>query len=299
MRISERQRYDSVSTRVERAKGNNAEMLQQMSTQKSINRISDNPIDASQVIREKGRSNQLEGFLDNISYGKGFIERTESSIVGIHDFLLRSKELAVGMASDTYGPESRQAAAREISQIIEAITSLGNTSFGNRYVFGGFRTQTPPLSKDGQYVGDDGAVFIQVDEANFKKINLPARELFEATHDERQKGHFNLIHSLNILHSGLNTDNMHEIRVALEELDFQMDKVSSFQARLGAVYNSLEKSDRANDLKNELTKTSTSRLEDADMFKTTSDFKRTETVLQSTLMASNKLLQPSLLNFLQ
>ena len=42
-----------------------------------------------------------------------------------------------------------------------------------------------------------------------------------------------------------------------------------------------------------------SKVEDADMFKATSDFKRTETALQTTLMASNKLLQPSLLNFLQ
>ena len=35
------------------------------------------------------------------------------------------------------------------------------------------------------------------------------------------------------------------------------------------------------------------------MFKASSDFKQTEAILQSTLMASNKLLQPSLMNFLQ
>jgi flagellar hook-associated protein 3 FlgL len=38
---------------------------------------------------------------------------------------------------------------------------------------------------------------------------------------------------------------------------------------------------------------------DADAFAAVSDFKKTETILQSTLLAANKVLQPSLLNFLQ
>jgi flagellar hook-associated protein 3 FlgL len=42
-----------------------------------------------------------------------------------------------------------------------------------------------------------------------------------------------------------------------------------------------------------------SKTQDADIYHSTSEFKRTEAVLQGTLMASTKLLQPSLLNFLQ
>jgi flagellar hook-associated protein 3 FlgL len=42
-----------------------------------------------------------------------------------------------------------------------------------------------------------------------------------------------------------------------------------------------------------------SQIEDADAFKVMSDFKKTEATLQSTLLASNKVLQPSLLNFMQ
>jgi flagellar hook-associated protein 3 FlgL len=48
-----------------------------------------------------------------------------------------------------------------------------------------------------------------------------------------------------------------------------------------------------------MTKKQLSGVEDADMYDATSEFKRTETALQSTLQASTKLLQPSLLNFMQ
>ena len=53
------------------------------------------------------------------------------------------------------------------------------------------------------------------------------------------------------------------------------------------------------EISNDLSKGELSKTEDVDMFKASSDFKQTEAILQSTLMASNKLLQPSLMNFLQ
>ena len=49
----------------------------------------------------------------------------------------------------------------------------------------------------------------------------------------------------------------------------------------------------------DFTKATLSGVEDADAFKVMSDFKKTESLLQSTLLASNKVLQPSLLNFMQ
>src|SRR5690606_4482403 len=94
----------------------------------------------------------------NADYSKGYIEATETAIASIHDFMIRAKELSVAMANSTYGPESREAAAREVKEILEAVVNIGNTTYGNRFVFGGFRTTTPPLSADGQFVGDDGAI---------------------------------------------------------------------------------------------------------------------------------------------
>ena len=108
-----------------------------------------------------------------------------------------------------------------------------------------------------------------------------------------------MVHALSILHEGLATDNMQEIRVAMDELDFQLEKTTSYQATLGAVWNALEDSSQRTELSREISQEKLSRLEDVDSYKAISDFKRTETVLQSTLMASNKLLQPSLLNFMQ
>ena len=299
MRVSDRQRYFLTESRVEQAKSNESEMLEQLATQKRINHLSDDPVGFGQAVRRKTALNDTDQFLSNIEFSKGYIERTEASLMGIQDYLIRAKELAVGLSNATYDEKSREAASREIKEIIEGVVSLANAQFGNRYVFGGFRTQTPPVSRDGQFLGDDGAIFLQIDHSTFRQINLQARGLFEPSADERAAGRFGMIHTLEILRDSLIDDNIEGVRKAMTELDHQMDKTSSYQATLGSIYNGVDGSARRLELAAEVTAKELSRIEDSDTYKAVSDFKKTETVLQSTLLASNKLLQPSLMNFMQ
>lgn len=299
MRISDRQRYDLANSRVESAKNDNASMLEQLSTQKRINRISDDPIGMGQSLKRKTQINNFEQFIKNIEFSKGFLERTEAALEGMHDNLIRAKELSVTLANATYDASSREAAAREMAEVVEGVVSLANSTYGNRYLFGGFRTQTPPVSRNGNFLGDDGAIFLQVDDGTFRQVNLQARNLFEPSADEREKGHFGMVTTLQILTDALHTDDVQGIQKAMEELDFQMDKTSSYQATLGAIFNALDETSKKLELNRELTQADLSRIEDSDTYRVTSDFKRTESVLQSTLMASNKLLQPSLMNFMQ
>jgi flagellar hook-associated protein 3 FlgL len=299
MRVSERQRYDTVTNRIERAKTQNSSMLEQLSSQKRLNRVSDDPVGMTQSLRMRDRIGTAEQFQKNAEFAKGFLEKSESAIEQIHNNLVRAKELAVAMANDTYNASAREATAREIKEIMNSVVQLGNSTFGNRYVFGGFRTQTPPLSLDGQFLGDDGRIFLQTSRDNFQQVNLSAREMFEAGPDDLEKGHFNMMDSLDMLYRGLNDNSKDTIQSALTELEYQMDKASSFQATIGGMWNALGMASERLEKEEEMSRTSLSEIEDADIYKATSDFKRTETILQSTLMASTKLLQPSLLNFLQ
>lgn len=299
MRVSDRHRYDIANARVGQAKEDNASMLEQLSTQKRINRLSDDPVAAGMALRRKSQISDADQYLKNIDFSKGFIERSEAALSGISDYLIRAKELAVAMANDSYDANSRSATAREVKEIIDGVVGLANSTYGNRYIFGGFRTMTPPVSREGNFMGDDGAIFLQMDEGNFRQINLQTRELFEPDAEDREKGRFGMIHTLEILRQSLDTDDVQGVRKAMDELEYQLDKTSSYQATLGSIYNAIEENSKRLEHRRELTQDDLSRLEDADIYRTSSDFKRTETVLQSTLMASNKLLQPSLMNFMQ
>ena len=51
MRVSERMRYDLVNQRVHDAKTSNAHAMDRLSSQKEVQKLSDNPIGAAQIIR--------------------------------------------------------------------------------------------------------------------------------------------------------------------------------------------------------------------------------------------------------
>ncbi|NRA67066.1 MAG: flagellar hook-associated protein FlgL [Pseudobacteriovorax sp.] len=299
MRVSDNQRFRLSENRVNQAKASNTGKMVELTTQKRINRVSDDPVGLGRVIKNRAALSDIGQYKKNIEFTKGYIERTESSLQGISDFLIRAKELSISLANGTYAEDSRKAAGEEIGEIIDGVVGLANTQYNNRYVFGGFRTQTPPVSHDGNFLGDDGVIFLQVDRGVFRKINIQARELFEPSASERGAGRFGMVQTLKIFEEGLLDDNIQMIRKAMDELDLQMEKVTNAQAILGGIHSGIDNTLRRLEISDELTNQEISTIEDSDTFEAISNFKKTEDILQSTLMASNKLLQPSLLNFMQ
>ena len=261
--------------------------------------ISDDPMGSVRALRLRDRIQNIRQFQKNIDFSKGYIDTAEKALGSMSDALVRAKELAVGMANDTYDAASRIATSREVRELIAELNQLGNTTYGGRYVFGGFRSQTPPVSLDGDFLGDDGAIFLQISRDNFRQINVPARGLFEADPEERAKGHLNLLRAGEILYEGLESNDKDSIRKAIDELDFQLEKVNGFQATLGGIAKSLNDSQARLSNEETLDRGTLSKVEDTDLYDASSEFKRTEAVLQGTMLASTKLLQPSLLNFLQ
>ena len=299
MRVSENQRYRQVEGRVERAKNANARSMDDVSTLKTIREISDNPVGMTRVVRGRDQIATMEQHVRNMEMSKGFMQRAEDALSSLTDNLMRAKDLAVAMSNDTYNASSREATSREVREIIDEVVLIGNSTYANRYVFAGFRNSTPPLTTDGNYVGDDGSIFVQVAPGSFRPINLNARNIFEPSVDERQEGHGNLVHSLQAFYESLKDNDRPGIKRALEELDFHMGKTTSFQASIGGMFNAISKTQERTEKDVDFAKGTLSLVEDADAFKATSDFKKTEAMLQSTLLASNKVLQPSLLNFMQ
>ncbi|MCX6117383.1 MAG: flagellar hook-associated protein FlgL [Proteobacteria bacterium] len=299
MRVSESQRYHQVEGRVERAKNANAKAMDDISTLKTIRDISDNPVGVTRSIRYRDQISTMDQHVKNMELSKGFMQKSEDALTNLSENLMRAKELAVGMSNDTYNASSRQASAREVRELIDEVVLVGNAQFANRFVFAGFRNGTPPLSADGNYVGDDGSLFVQVAPGSFRPINLNARNLFEPTPEERLQGHGNLVHSMEAFYESLMENDKAGIQRALEEIDFHLEKTTSFQASIGGMFNAIHKTQDRTEKDIDFAKGTLSQIEDVDVFKATSDFKKTEATLQSTLLASNKVLQPSLLNFMQ
>ncbi len=299
MRVSERHRYNLAEKRMENAKSNNANVLEELSTQKRIREISDDPIGMARSIRYRDRIAETDQFVKNVDYSRGFIARSEAAINDINENLMRVKELAIAAASDTYNASSREASGLEVNQIMNAVVQAGNSQYNGRFVFSGFRSTSPALSVEGDYLGDDGAIFIEIGAGDFKQVNLQSRNLFEASIEEREVGRMNMVQALDTVYDGMMRNDKFQIQKGLNELDFHLDKTTSYQASLGALSSTFEQTMARTEKDRDFTKAALSSVEDSDIFHASSEFKRTETIMQSTMLATNKMLQPNLLNFMQ
>jgi flagellar hook-associated protein 3 FlgL len=188
------------------------------------------------------------------------------------------------------------------------------------------------------YKGDDGNIMVEVQKDVFIGMNIPGRELFlgpkpaapaaippgalpdkapnslplrapasqggaspemamsiAAQSDPNQ----NIFHVLEGLRVGLMTNDVDQIRATLEPLDKLASRVVTTRAQVGARTGGIDSAIANMGKKNVFNAELQSGIEDADVIQVVSDMAREESVLRASLQASNKLIQPTLLEFLR
>lgn len=119
-----------------------------VSTQKRINEISDDPLGLTQVISIKNTLGNFSQIERNITMGKSWLEGGETAMDGINSVLSSLKSEVIRLSSDSMSAKERLAAVETVKSAINQIVSLGNTQINGNYIFGGTKTDTPPLLYD-------------------------------------------------------------------------------------------------------------------------------------------------------
>lgn len=297
-RVSERQRYDSTSNRIGIARQTADDAQQTVLSGRKLRKVSDDPVAMMRALKNRHRIENIEQYRKTIEFSRGYLSKTEESLLALNDTLMRAIELGVQQANGSYDAQSRDAAAEEVRHLVEHAVGLGNARYGNRYVFGGFQTSQPPVGEEGHFLGDDGIIYVQLDEDSYRPVSIGGREIFDTNVEEGGKD-VGVIHALRELYFSLRENNIGGIQQSLNQLNGGVTKVSNAMAVLGARRGGVDNVANRLDYSEERLVEDNNKLESADPTKAALDLRRAETALQSTLTAGAKILNPSLLNFLQ
>jgi flagellar hook-associated protein 3 FlgL len=110
-----------------------------------IRRMSDDPSAASEVVRTSSSLRALDQYRRNIKMGQGRANAEEGVLNQLTNTLTRGVEVALGQASSTSTAQTRAISKSEIDQLLDYTVSLGNTKFGDDFLFGGTRGNEAPL----------------------------------------------------------------------------------------------------------------------------------------------------------
>ena len=192
MRISDNTNYGVVRDSISRSRNRMENLQGQSATLKKVNRPSDDPVGSAKVLEVRTDKVNNDQFQNNAKLAETFLNNTDHALEDLSEIAMRAKEIAIGQSSNASStPESRLGVAEEINQLYQRAIGTANRRIGDRYLFGGYQTDTAPVDPDGNYSGDDGQMMVEIGRETFIGMNIPGHEAFNT--QPEQSGDFKKI----------------------------------------------------------------------------------------------------------
>jgi flagellar hook-associated protein 3 FlgL len=195
---------------------------QRAATGRRIERASDDPVGATQVMRLQGSLREIEQFKSNTNYADTRLSAEDVTITAARDLMDQAKKLAYGAANSPPGDPIRDQAIAQIGVIREQLISLANTRVGSEYIFGGAQTGAPPFLANGTYAGDTTLRRVQVGEGDQVAVNHTGDQLFS-----------NSIAGLDNLDLALQSGTTFDVNLAGTQIEGQRVGLLTLQAEVG------------------------------------------------------------------
>lgn len=152
MRLTESMLSSTYLTGLNRNLTQIAKFQEQLSSNKRINRPSDDPVAIISSLSVRSSLRNIEQYSKNITDAQSWLTQSETAVMDLNDIVASSYELALQAASGTLSGSEKQSIAENISQLREYAVEIGNSRLGDKYIFGGFNSTTAPFAKSGSDV---------------------------------------------------------------------------------------------------------------------------------------------------
>ncbi len=296
MRVSTLNTVHTSLTDASRAAERYAKAQTELSTGKKLLKPSDDPAGMSYALGLKSSMSSVEQYQSNVSMAKGFVSTTESAL-GDATTLMRSVRTLVVQASSTQMDDQTKVSLQEqIDAAIDQLAQIGNTTYGNRHVFGGQRTTDEPYVADGDtytYQGgtaDNGDVDLRVDigPSDTMTYNVAGDKLFS-----------NAFTVLSKIRDDIANGNTTELsNTDLADVDTVRSTIMAARAEAGVRLNRLDDTDSRLSATSLQLEDTLSTVRDTDVATAAVELQTAQMAYQAALTAASKTLSMNLLDFI-
>ena len=119
----------------------------ELSSGKKIQYPSDDAVIATRASNIESRVRELEQYKRNVTHVRNIMNSYDSISQEVSAMYQRIRELLVRASTDSLKDEDRKAIADELREIMDHFATVANTQVGGEHIFGGVRTEKPPVEK--------------------------------------------------------------------------------------------------------------------------------------------------------
>ncbi len=227
MRVSNSMISRSAVERVQENLGNVEKARDRVVTGLRVQRPSDDPIAADRIMETTTDLRANAQYQRNIERGRHRAETEERALDGLTNLIARAREIATQQGSATSGATGRAVAAEEAKGLMESAIALGNTRFGDTFLFGGGYVMSAPFAANGTTSTTQpptGSHMVEVDDGHLAETNHDGETVFMTT---------GAMSSLQGLEAALLSGNPAAIAGMTGALDVALDNIQELIGEVG------------------------------------------------------------------
>lgn len=284
---------------------NNLQKLDKLNTQlnsgQQINRVSDDPYKAIRIMNMKNEINNVDKFNSNCDEITGWLDMTDEALNQIGTISSEIKTLITSI-SGTISESEIKAIKNEINEKVKQIGESLNTTYGGKYVFGGSKTDVPPVKV---IENDEGIASIVINlESNTEKLKVEISSGIKLDYNlttDQVTGNGSGLTTLNGIVSTLekNPVDMDELGEISKNLDKYMDDILGSRSIVGGKSNTTSAVKENNEENIIQIKSLLSNIQDVDFTEKYVELKTAELIYNSCMQVGAKLIQPTILDYLR
>lgn len=227
MRVTERSRIETLSL----ANSQNAARLDKAAriaaSNQRVSKPSDDPASYGAMVRRDYDLAMLQTRSETASRTQGELEIANNALSAGVDIMERAQEAAIEGANATSDANARKLLAADVRAMRTELMSIGNTKYGNRYIFGGTKSDTIPFDANGAFMGNDQQINVPVMDGVQLPGNVSGAKAFTAA------GGRDIFADLQELADALEANDQERISNTLKSLSEGHDQLVRTQVEAG------------------------------------------------------------------
>ena len=141
MRITNNIILHNTSININGNKGNVDTLNNQMTSQKKIQRPSDDPVTAIRALRLRSTLSEIDQYYEkNIPDAESWLDVTETAITSMQEVIKTIRTQCEYGAQDSLTTDNRKTILTQLEKLRDKLYSEGNADYAGRTVFTGYRT---------------------------------------------------------------------------------------------------------------------------------------------------------------
>ncbi|MDR3735502.1 MAG: flagellar hook-associated protein FlgL [Acidobacteriaceae bacterium] len=274
-----------------------ATALQQVSTSKRVNQLSDDPSASANMVRSLADSAKVDRYTSNGNSVLAKLQVADSALSSVVTSMNQAITLGTSGANSTLTDSNRESIAAQVQGILSSVIAQANTTCQGSYVFAGSDSGTEPFTADAtsasgySYNGNSTVNQVQVGDSISVATNIPGDQVFTDG--------ANVIQSLANLVTALQSGTLADIGTATTAVSTALNYVSQQRVPLG---NAVSQLNAQESYLSQETVTLTSQqtaLVGADLATAATNLSEAETTHSAVLAAAAKVLPQTLLDYLR